>query len=234
MSLFWYNPDDRFTMFSAEHVIVLVIALILCALLFIFRKPLMKYRRKLVFSIGLYFLMSNILLLIWYVTTDNWSVKSSLPLELCTIAALILGALSVSGKISGIPYVYFFAVGGAIQALMTPDLYYGPANFRFYQFFIDHILLVLLPVAALLLYKQSLEIKHFVYSFLLLNLIALFVFIINILVDANYMFLRYKPKGQSLLDYLGPYPYYLLSLEIVVLLLYFILYIPFKKKSSRS
>ena len=40
-------------------------------------------------------------------------------------------------------FAYFMGIGGAIQALMTPDIgIYGFPHFRFFQTFISHGLLV--------------------------------------------------------------------------------------------
>ncbi|HLR64607.1 MAG TPA: TIGR02206 family membrane protein [Pseudogracilibacillus sp.] len=231
---FWYNPTNRFMMFSSEHYTMLISCLILLGIVFLFRKKLSHYRLQINYVFGAYFLISNLLLVIWYVTTDNWSWKHSLPIELCTISALLVGLICLSGKTKLMPYVYFFAVAGAIQAMVTPDLLYGIHNFRFWQFFIDHSLLIIAPITVIVLNGMKLTYNHFISSFIILNIIALLVFGINWLIDANYMFLRYKPSGQSLLDYLGSYPYYILSLEVVALIFYILLFMPLKQKSSRS
>jgi uncharacterized membrane protein YwaF len=43
----------------------------------------------------------------------------------------------------------------------------------------------------------------------------------------NYMFLARKPDTPSLLDYLGTYPWYLLSLDGVAVVFFLLLYLPF-------
>ncbi|MNG36642.1 Integral membrane protein [compost metagenome] len=59
--------------------------------------------------------------------------------------------------------------------------------------------------------------------------IALHVFaipgaIVNAIAGTNYMFLAWKPVGGSMLDWLGPWPWYLIELEPVVWLLCGLLY----------
>jgi hypothetical integral membrane protein (TIGR02206 family) len=57
---------------------------------------------------------------------------------------------------------------------------------------------------------------------------------VNRLTGGNYLFLSRKPEGGSLLDLLGPWPWYILSLEAVALLLFTILYLPFVIGRSRT
>ena len=44
----------------------------------------------------------------------------------------------------------------------------------------------------------------------------------------------YKPVGPSLLDFLGPWPWYLLSMELIGLVLVVLLYLPFAVRDWRS
>lgn len=69
-------------------------------------------------------------------------------------------------------------------------------------------------------------------AFVALNILAFVVFFINKVTGGNYMFLARKPSNPSLIDLLGPYPWYILSLEVVAFAIFFILYLPFVFKKS--
>jgi hypothetical integral membrane protein (TIGR02206 family) len=60
-----------------------------------------------------------------------------------------------------------------------------------------------------------------------LNVMLVILVGVNYITGGNYMFLARKPDTASLLDVLGPYPWYLLSLEAVALVLFLLLYAPF-------
>lgn len=50
---------------------------------------------------------------------------------------------------------------------------------------------------------------------------------INTLIGNNHLFIAHKPETASLIDDLGPWPWYILVLEGVGLVLFTLLYVPF-------
>ncbi|MEY3597638.1 MAG: hypothetical protein RL521_60, partial [Bacteroidota bacterium] len=50
---------------------------------------------------------------------------------------------------------------------------------------------------------------------------------VNALVGSNYGYLREKPVGGSFLDLLHEWPYYLIELEVIGILSYILVYLPF-------
>jgi hypothetical integral membrane protein (TIGR02206 family) len=63
-----------------------------------------------------------------------------------------------------------------------------------------------------------------------LNIYALIVTGINVLIGSNYLYTLQKPNSASLIDFLGPWPFYLLALELLALLLCLLLYLPWYLK----
>src|SRR5699024_8764259 len=127
---------------------------------------------------------------------------------------------------------YFIGIAGAIQGLITPYLLFGFPQFRFLQFFINHFLFIFSWLIFIWLYVYNLTFISLILALLSLILIVAFVCIIKLVIDANYMFLIHKPRSTILLDILGPYPYYLIALEGIVIIVFFILYLPFISKKQ--
>ena len=64
-------------------------------------------------------------------------------------------------------------------------------------------------------------------SFIGLNLFLIISFISNIFLDANYFWIMGKPPAGSLLDYMGPWPWYILTAQFVALAHFGLAYIIF-------
>jgi len=164
------------------------------------------------------------------VSTEQWYATSSLALELCSIASIVCAIMLLTKSKFLFDVFYFIAIGGAIQAILTPELLFGFPQYRYMQFFLDHTLLILAPIIMIGLYRFRPTFSAVIKSFVSLNVIAAIVYLVNRLIGANYMFLMHKPTTPSIIDYLGSYPYYILSLEVVAFIIFVILYIPFAGK----
>ena len=112
-------------------------------------------------------------------------------------------------------FVFFAGMSGALQAVLTPSIIVNFPDFKFIQFFYVHIGIILTAFYLLWVKGYRPTFKGIIQTMIVLNMLFPIVFAINILVQGNYMFLRMKPINGSLLDFLGPYPWYILSLEIV-------------------
>jgi hypothetical integral membrane protein (TIGR02206 family) len=145
-----------------------------------------------------------------------------MPLELCNIAVILSVILLLTRSKIVFELLFFLALVGATQAIITPALTYGFPHFRFFHFFYTHVMVVW--VALYFVWA-----KGYFISFLsvlkvigLINLLLPVILFINRVSDGNYWFLRHKPESHSILDLLGPYPWYIFSLEGLLVAVSFI------------
>lgn len=224
-----FRVDELFL--SSAHVLILLFFCISVIWMYLHRHK--HYMLRIRWILLAILLLSEIGLLIWTLSNNMWSVRSNLPLNLCTISIYLSAFMLITRSYRVFEILYFFGIGGALQALLTPDLFYTFPHFRFIHFFIAHIAIILAILYMIWVYAMVPTWKSIVKSFITLNIIAFFVFLVNIQTGSNYMFLARKPKGPSILDWLGPYPWYILSLELITLVMFLVLYIPFYFKKKR-
>ncbi len=220
-------------LFSPSHIISLSVTFALIFVLFLFRNQAwMKSFGRWLILFGL--AGSELWLNYWYFSTNMWDIRYTLPFQLCSISLYLCIWMLLTKQKWVFEVVYFLGVGGALQALLTPELFYDFPHFRFLHFFIAHVSIILAVFYMLWVEKGQIMFKSVWKAFAALNVIALLVYFVNRLTDGNYMFLAHKPTNASLIDFLGPYPWYILSLELVVLITFLILYTPFFIKGKLS
>ncbi|QJC53094.1 TIGR02206 family membrane protein [Paenibacillus albicereus] len=226
---------ERFVPYSPAHLLSLALILAAVLLLLAFRRPLSRRRP----AAGRYALAGllaacEVLLNVWYFSSGVFRPSSTLPFELCSISLYLSVLMLLLRSRLLFQIVYFTAIGGALQALATPVLGYAFPHFRFIEFFAAHGLLLLAALYMVWVEGFRPTLRSVFVAWGALNAIAAVVFLVNRLTGANYMFLARKPPSSSLLDVLGPYPWYILSLEAVALLLFLLLYLPFARSERRA
>lgn len=220
------NIGEPFNIFSTSHIVALSIILLVNLLIFFNRSKLKRgYISYILISL---LFLQQLSLFFWYINTDTWSLANSLPLHLCgaSIILSIILLISKSEKIYEI--LYFWGLGGALQALITPDFgNYSYQHYRFYQFFFAHGLIISTVIFMTFVYSYRPTKKSVIRVFIITNIYTIFVGVINYLTGGNYLFIRQKPATPSLLDYLGDWPWYILSLEAITIITFMLLYLPF-------
>jgi hypothetical integral membrane protein (TIGR02206 family) len=221
--------EGEFELFSPAHIIVLLTLLALNVIMVVWQRRVERpsVRRGFRYALAVLLIGQEITLHLWHLSTGQWSVGRSLPLHLCGVS-LVLSALMLVNDSYGIyELTYFWGFGGAIQALLTPDSTYGFPHYRFFQVFISHGAIVTASVYMTFVVGYRPRLRSIWKTFLITNAYAVVIGLFNWAVDGNYLFLCHKPETPSLLDVLGPWPWYIVSLQFVGLAFFLALYAPF-------
>jgi hypothetical integral membrane protein (TIGR02206 family) len=156
---------------------------------------------------------------------QNW--QNELPLHLCDLAAILTGIMLINRSYFLYELTYFWGLGGTLQAMITPSIDNGFPHIDFFYYFVGHGFIIIGVIYATVLFKYRPVLKSIWRAFVALVFYAALVAPINWILGTNYMYLFGKPKVQSLYDYLGPWPWYLLSLIPVAFFFFFLYYSPF-------
>ena len=162
------------------------------------------------------------------------SVSYALPLELChcVMIACVVSLLRPNRFASEI--AYFCGLAGTLPAMITPDIGREFPGWDYVQFYWAHGT-VLLAVVFLIAGQGFRPRRGSMWRVLAaVNMYAAVVGAIDAASGWNYGYLCEKPAHPSLMDYLGPWPWYLLSLEAVAVLSFWFLGLPWRLARRRA
>ena len=145
------------------------------------------------------------------------SLAHSVPLQLCDLAELTSAYALWSQRKWAFALTYYWGLPLSSQALITPDLD-GPdfPSHEFLTFFALHVLIVW--TAIYLTWGLGMRPSWRSYRFAVITSLSwvAFTFVFNTVAATDYGFLNRKPANASLLDFLGPWPSYVLA-EIAII-----------------
>lgn len=151
----------------------------------------------------------------------------ALPLQLCDVAVFVTAAALWTRWPTLVELAYFWGLAGTIQGLITPDLPNHFPDFWFFQYYVVHggiVAAALVMVVGLRIYPRRwavLRVAAITVAY------AAVLGLINAATGADYMYLRAKPSSASLLDVLGPWPWYVLTGTAIAFALFAVLDSPF-------
>ncbi|AGA90870.1 conserved hypothetical integral membrane protein TIGR02206 [Thioflavicoccus mobilis 8321] len=223
------HEAETFVLFGTVHSVTLaIVAAVALGVPLLARWTLPAFwQRRFGLLIGL-LLIAQEGVAIWFQTSyygRDWT--QVLPLHLCGIAVVLTAWMLIMRSYRVYEVVYFWACGGTLQALLTPDLSVGFPAPAYVVFFIGHGLVVVGVLYAMLVYRFRPQLVSIAKSVAAILALVPIIAPVNLWLDTNYLFLCDKPAQASLMDYLGPWPWYILSLAGVGLVSCIFYYLPF-------
>lgn len=159
-------------------------------------------------------------------------IYSLLPLHMCNLT-LIIAILTMLTKSQKLFQLTYFWCLGALFAVITPDIKYSFPHPLTLSFYITHFYLLFAAIYGILFFNFKPTFKGWVNSFITLNIFAFIIFFINKKLGTNYLYVNRIPNFSSPLDYFGQWPYYIIVVEIIYLILTYGIYYPFRRKTYK-
>ncbi len=208
---------ERFETYGATHLAVLAIFVVGVVVVTVAGRRLRDRSAeqlvRRVFAVVL--LCVTIPLQVLQLTPGEWNLQTSLPFQLCDLAWMFAAhALWTRNRLTS-TITYLWGITLTTQGMLTPDLASDFPEPRFLMFWGMHVLIVwasffLVPGLRILptwrTYRQTVAVTL---------AWAVVAFGFNVVAGTNYGYLNRLPGNASLLDYLGPWPVYVV-LEIAI------------------
>lgn len=230
----FFSDNTNFISFGYQHLLSVTFYVILTVVL-------IKWAKK--GSLKTQILLGNIYAFSIAITVVVWSklkivvygfdIQEDIPLHLCNLVGLLLPVLSITRKKIFFEIFFFWILAGTTHAVITPDLEQGFPHFTFLKYWHVHAGLISFIFYARYIYNFTPNLKSVFKSFFALQLYIALMFVINKILGTNYFYTYRKPDIASALDYLGEWPVYIVTVEIIMIPYFLLFYLPFylaKKK----
>ncbi|WP_042220739.1 YwaF family protein [Oceanobacillus manasiensis] len=214
---------EPFVIFKISHLVMLSIYFVGFILIIYFnslkRQPFYKRIYNIIrWSLFILLILSEISYQIWSASTGIWNLKEHIPLHLCGVASITAAlTLLLQNKMLA-TLTFYIGLVPALIALITPDLLYNFPHFRFWKFFVHHIVISWASLFVIVTSSITLKYRSLLISYGLLLIYAAFIgFIVNPILDVNYLYLRNTPISNTPLNYFGDGVLYYVNLCLVAL-----------------
>jgi hypothetical integral membrane protein (TIGR02206 family) len=222
-------------MLSAEHAWpIVVIAVTIALLLWWAGRMPPSWVRPVALVLGAGLVLAEASWWLLSIVEDRWSLEYNLPFHICE-AACFIGAVALWKRNQfAFEIMYFWILGGSLPGLFTPNI---PGHFPdavYFQYYAEHGLLVFSTLYMVLVMHMRPLHGAVMRVSVATALYAYPVALVDYVTGGNYMFLRSLPPTRTLLDYMGPWPWYLVILTPLAVLVFTVLYLPFARDARRQ
>tara|TARA_B100000073_G_C23741613_1_gene573874 strand:- start:90 stop:791 length:702 start_codon:yes stop_codon:yes gene_type:complete len=163
-----------------------------------------------------------------YLLANPYDWRETLPLHMCDLSEIFLIWFLLGGPKILYLCAFFWGLGGASMAILTPDISHHDLDYIF--FMIGHGMIIV----GIMYATVALGNRPYVKDILKVSAITAFillpiVYIINILLGepANFWYLVEKPGGASLMDMFPDPPYHLLYTTPIAIAVFYLIYLPY-------
>ena len=223
------KPDLK--LIGAPHLLILIsIPLIAAGLAYGCRRS-RRAARSIRYSLAAFLAVNE---LVWYgyqLRAEGFHFPNGLPLELCNVTLWITVVAALSLNPLAFEIVYYAGLAGSGMALLTPDLWTALWTYPAIYFFLAHGMAVATVLTLVWGRLSAPRVGSAWWVLGLVNAYAAVIGLFDAIFKTNYMYLREKPVSASLLNYFGPWPVYLIGGELVALVLFWLLWFPFRGKA---
>jgi hypothetical integral membrane protein (TIGR02206 family) len=224
--------SSGFRLFGLTHLAILAaIPGVAATLARIGRGHLLRSRR-IASSLGWFLAVNELVWYTWRIHVEGSRFPEGLPLELCDLTLWLTVISTLTLQPGVFEFAWLAGLGGSLMAVLTPDLWAPPLSYPTIYFFLAHggvmASLLFLVWSGLARPRPGCVWRTLCF----LNAYAALIGTFNAVFHTNYMYLCRKPSSASLLDLFGPWPLYIAAGEATAVIMFWLLWVPFRKGRS--
>ncbi|BDS10048.1 YwaF family protein [Aureispira anguillae] len=231
----FFRDNHNFSFGNSHHIAALVLFsfFTICSIYIANKYCSEQQKYKLGNYIGGSLSLTIVLWIIAEISLGKFDLAIDLPLYLCSFMAFTMPIFTLTRSFLIYEIIVFWIWGGTLQAVITPDLYHNFPHYNFIKYWMGHAGLIWMILYATYVYQYRPTFKSIFKSFGVLQIYFILIIGVNYLLGSNYAYLNEKPTVGSVLDWFGPWPYYVIQGQFLILPIFFVIYMPFYFSNKR-
>lgn len=227
--------NDGFEAYTMEHFLPIIVAILVAWISIVVANRSFGERQKTILGTTLALIPFFCVLgrLSYLLLDGSFSAQLDLPFFLCRFMSLILPFVLFTRNRFMLGILYFWVLAGTINAVITPDLLFNFGHWEYNLYWVYHLMLIVSIVYAACVYKFKIKWRDYWNAVIATLVFTIFSGLANFLLKANYNYLSEKPEVASILDYMGPWPWYIAVVYVLMFLLFFLAFLPYLIKEKR-
>ena len=220
-----------FELFGTVHLITIAVVILTSILLPKFYKNKSDYQISMMKKIIAGVIAAHVIISPYkdlYLLANPYDWRETIPLHMCDLSEIFLVWFLLGGPRILYICAFFWGLGGATMAILTPDISHHDLDYIF--FMVGHGMIIVGIMYATVTLGNRPYAKDIVTVSLITALVLLpIVYGINLLLGepANFWYLMTKPAGASLMDMFPEPPYHLIVTTPIAIAVFYLIYLPY-------
>ena len=210
------NPSPQ--VFGAVHLVLLGVT-VLASVLAVWgmrRIQGVEIRTKILRRCGWVLLGLALFQTIWSLLPANWNIGSALPLHYSDVLRFVPAIALIRQSRWAVAISYYWGLTLNPQAIITPhpSILVVP-SVDFVLYWVLHITVFVAPLVLVWGIGWRPQWRDFWRTYAVAIAWAMVIMPINVTLGTNYGFVNHPPDGASLIDWLGPWPIYVVWMAVI-------------------
>lgn len=237
------STTEEFANFTLAHLLPILLGIAVILLIGRFRNQLRDCKHESYFRYTLAFMLIISEMSYYWRLVAMPSLGPNpidhLPITVCGWAVIFCSYMVIGKSQTLFDISYFWLLSGTVFALITPTVitFTGPTRFRYYQFWLEHLLGYIAIFYMIFVHKMRPTIKSAIKSYVALVVLAVVAYFSNRLLGpgANYLFMARPEDTPSVLDILPPnFALRLCVMAAAITLLFGVAYLPWYLRDRKA
>ena len=228
-----------FQLFGTVHLLTIFTVIIVSIFLPKFYKDKSENQKSLMNKIIASIIAAHVIISPYkdlYLLATPYDWRETIPLHMCDLSEIFLIWFLLGGPRILYLCAFFWGLGGASMAILTPDISHHDLDYIF--FMIGHgMIIVGIMYATVSLGNRPYAKDIFKVSAITAFILLPIVYVINLILGdpANFWYLMAKPDGASLMDVFPEPPLHLLVITPLAIAVFYLIYLPYfiKDRAAR-